>query len=128
MGNYLFDPRVLAQLLEEAHQRGDVDFGRDIMPRLPGRCRALAYDFASNTVPGIQPYEERAYWRDVGTVESFRAAQRDVAGPFPRFSLANPNGRSAARPAERAAHCLAGREGPAAARPIVTSRAPGSWT
>ena len=90
MGNYLFDPCVLAQLLEEAHRRGDADFGRDIMPRLPCRCRAWAYDFASNTVPGVQPYEEPGYWRDVGTLESYRAAQRDVVGPLPRFCLANP--------------------------------------
>jgi len=77
-------------LLEEAHQRGDADFGRDVMPHLPSRCRACAYDFATNTVPGVQPYEEPGYWRDVGTVESYRAAQRDVVGPLPRFRLANP--------------------------------------
>ena len=127
MGNYLFNPRVLAQLLEEAHQRGDVDFGRDIMPRLPGRCRALAYDFASNTVPGIQPYEERAYWRDVGTVESFRAAQRDVAGPFPRFSLANPEWPVRGEDCRaRRPIALQAAMGPMAARRIVTSGIPGS--
>ena len=89
MGNYLFNPRVLVELLEEANRRGDTDFGRHIMPLLPRRHRAWAYDFASNTVPGVQPYEARGYWRDIGTVEAYRAAQSDVLGPLPRFSLVN---------------------------------------
>ena len=60
------------------------------MPLLPRRKRAWAYDFADNEVPGVHPYEERGYWRDIGTIEAYRAAQRDVLGPSPRFDLANP--------------------------------------
>ena len=90
MGNYLFRPRVLVELLEEANRRGDTDFGRHILPRLPHRHRVFAYDFASNMVPGVQPHEERGYWRDIGTVDAYKAAQRDVLGPLPRFSLVNP--------------------------------------
>jgi len=26
--------------------------------------RLFAYDFASNTIPGIQPWEAKVYWRD----------------------------------------------------------------
>ncbi len=89
MGNYLFNPRVLTELLEQANRRGDTDFGRDIMPLLPRRRRAWAYDFADNAVRGGQPYEERGYWRDIGTVDAYRAAQCDVLGPLPRFSLVN---------------------------------------
>jgi glucose-1-phosphate adenylyltransferase len=89
MGNYLFNPRVLAALLEEADQRGDTDFGRHIMPRLPGRRRVFAYDFASNEIPGLRPCEERGYWRDVGTLAAYQAAQCDVLDPLPRFSLEN---------------------------------------
>jgi glucose-1-phosphate adenylyltransferase len=90
MGNYLFDPRVLVELLEDANRRGAPDFGHHIMPLLPHRYRAWAYDFASNTVPGVRPYEEHGYWRDIGTIEAYRAAQCDVVGPLPRFNLANP--------------------------------------
>jgi glucose-1-phosphate adenylyltransferase len=89
MGNYLFNPRVLVALLEEASRRGDTDFGRHIMPCLPGRRGVFAYDFSSNKVPGLQPYEERGYWRDVGTLDAYQTAQRDVLGPLPRFSLVN---------------------------------------
>ncbi len=91
MGNYLFNPRVLRELLEQANRRGDTDFGHHILPRLPHSHRVFAYDFAGNRIPGVQPHEERGYWRDIGTVDAYRAAQRDVLGPLPRFSLANPN-------------------------------------
>jgi glucose-1-phosphate adenylyltransferase len=90
MGNYLFNPRVLVELLEEASRHSATDFGQHIMPFLPRCRRAWAYDFASNEVPGVHPYEERGYWRDIGTIEAYRAAQRDVLGPLPRFDLANP--------------------------------------
>jgi glucose-1-phosphate adenylyltransferase len=89
MGNYLFDPRILVTMLEEAKRRGATDFGRDLLPILPRRCRAWAYDFASNTVPGVQPYEEHGYWRDIGMLDAYRAAQSDALAPVPRFRLDN---------------------------------------
>lgn len=90
MGNYLFNASALVKILEEANRRGDTDFGHHIMPRLEHGYRAFAYDFSGNKVPGVQPYEERGYWRDIGTIEAYKAAQRDVLGPLPRFSLVNP--------------------------------------
>lgn len=90
MGNYLFSREVLVELLEDANRRGDTDFGNHILPRLPGTHRALAYNFADNKVPGVRPYEERGYWRDIGTLDAYQAAQRDVLGLLPRFSLVNP--------------------------------------
>lgn len=89
MGNYLFDPNVLAELLAEAGRDGGSDFGRDVLPRVPGRYRTFAYDFSSNLLPGVAPHEERGYWRDVGTVEAFAAAQNDILGSLPRFNLHN---------------------------------------
>ena len=91
MGNYLFKPRSLKALLEQAIGRGGSDFGRHILPMLPGsRYRVFAYDFTGNEVPGVDNAEERAYWRDVGTLEALEAARRDVAGSRPRFNLHNP--------------------------------------
>jgi len=90
MGNYLFTPDVLIDVLEDARRRGETDFGRHIMPRLPGTRAVFAYDFADNEIPGIHPYEERGYWRDVGTLAAYHAAQRDVEDPLPRFRLENP--------------------------------------
>jgi glucose-1-phosphate adenylyltransferase len=89
MGNYLFNSEVLVELLAQGNREGATDFGRHIMPLLPCHKRAWAYDFADNEVPGVHPYEERGYWRDIGTIEAYRAAQRDVIGSRPRFDLAN---------------------------------------
>lgn len=91
MGNYLFKPRSLKALLDQEIGHGGTDFGRHILPMLPGsRYRAFAYDFAGNEVPGVRDGEERAYWRDVGTLEALEEARRDVAGSRPRFNLRNP--------------------------------------
>ena len=89
MGNYLFQPDVLESVLEEARRRGDTDFGRDVLPHLCGQRRVYAYDFAQNRVPGVQDFEERAYWRDVGTLTALAAAQQDAMGQRPRFNLWN---------------------------------------
>jgi glucose-1-phosphate adenylyltransferase len=89
MGNYLFKSRILARALREACGRGDFDFGQHVLPRLIHDCRVLAYDFSCNIVPGIDACEEPAYWRDVGTVEAYVAAHRDLLGTRPRFKLEN---------------------------------------
>jgi glucose-1-phosphate adenylyltransferase len=89
MGNYLFDPDVLEKALIDARRRGDTDFGRDVLPRLCGTHKVYAYDFAENRIPGLLDYEERAYWRDVGTLTALAAAQQDAMGSQPRFNLHN---------------------------------------
>jgi len=89
MGNYLFDPDVLEQALHEARRAGETDFGRDILPRLCRTRCVYAYDFAENSVPGLQEHEERGYWRDVGTLAALAAAQQDIMGSSPRFNLWN---------------------------------------
>ena len=89
MGNYLFEPEVLESVLEEARRRGDTDFGRDILPHLCAQRHVYAYDFGKNRVPGVQEFEERCYWRDVGTLSALAAAQQDAMGQRPRFNLWN---------------------------------------
>jgi len=89
MGNYLFRPAVLERVLTEARRNGDTDFGRDVLPRLAGTARVYAYDLATNHVPGVQEFEERGYWRDVGTLSALAAAQQDTMGMRPRFNLWN---------------------------------------
>jgi glucose-1-phosphate adenylyltransferase len=90
MGNYLFDTEVLLQTLREAHAGGETDFGHHVLPRLRQTHRVYAYDFSTNRVPGVRTYEEQAYWRDVGTVDAYFNAHRDVLGPEPRFDVFNP--------------------------------------
>ena len=90
MGNYLFNANVLVDELEQAARRGETDFGSHVLPRLINSHQVHAYDFANNNVPGIRQHEERAYWRDVGTLEAYAAARRDIVGSVPRFNLQNP--------------------------------------
>ncbi len=90
MGNYLFDANLLVKVLEEdAAQPGSHDFGRDILPRLIKKHRVVAYNFRRNVVRGIKPYEEPAYWRDVGTLEAYWQAHMDMLGPTPLLDLRN---------------------------------------
>ena len=89
MGNYLFAPEVLERVLGDARNRGEVDFGRDVLPRGCKSERIYAYDFGENSVPGVQEFEERCYWRDVGTLSALAAAQQDAMGTRPRFNLWN---------------------------------------
>ena len=90
MGNYLFNTEVLVEALLEAKKRGETDFGNDVLPRLLATHRLFAYDFTRNKVPGMKPYEEVGYWRDVGTIDAYFEAQRDVLGEQPRFDAFNP--------------------------------------
>lgn len=89
MGNYLFEPATLERVLREGRRLGETDFGRHILPRIAATSRVYAYDLAQNEVPGVEDYEERAYWRDVGTLAALAAAQQDATGQRPRFNLWN---------------------------------------
>lgn len=94
MGNYLFDAKVLVQALKEANQRGEHDFGQNILPKLKETHRLFAYDFSTNKVPGTKPYEEIGYWRDVGTLDAYFEAHQDMLGLTPRFDVFNPQWRT----------------------------------
>ena len=90
MGNYLFKASVLREALEEANRAGETDFGHHVLPRLLKTHRMFAYDFATNDVPGTKSYEEKGYWRDVGTLDAYFDAHLDVLGLEPRFDAFNP--------------------------------------
>jgi len=90
MGNYLFNRRTLVDaLLGDARRSTDHDFGRSIIPELVPGGHVFAYDFQTNDVPGVKPYEEPGYWRDVGTIEAYWDAHMDLLGEAPRLDLDN---------------------------------------
>ena len=90
MGNYLFSRRALVDaLVSDARQQTDHDFGKSIIPALVPTARVFAYDFQANAVPGIKPYEEPGYWRDVGTIDAYWRAHMDLLGETPPFDLDN---------------------------------------
>lgn len=64
------------------------DVGGDIIPALVDAGVAHVYDFSENVVPGVTE-REHAYWRDVGTVDSYYEAHMDLVSPEPIFNLYN---------------------------------------
>jgi glucose-1-phosphate adenylyltransferase len=90
MGNYVFTADVLVDVLARAHKRGGHDFGKHLLPAMCESHRLMAYDFWTNTVPGLRDFEEPAYWRDVGTIDTYYEAHFDTLGESPKFGLSNP--------------------------------------
>jgi glucose-1-phosphate adenylyltransferase len=90
MGNYVFTTAALVEAVTEdaASDASRHDIGGDIIPMLVERGEAAIYDFSSNNVPGVGE-RERGYWRDVGELDSYYAANMDLVAPDPVFNLYN---------------------------------------
>jgi glucose-1-phosphate adenylyltransferase len=90
MGNYIFNADVLIKGLVQAERNKENDFGKNVIPNLlKGGSSLYAYDFSSNNIPGVKSYEEKGYWRDVGTIEAFWEAHQDMLGDKPVFDMHN---------------------------------------
>lgn len=90
MGNYIFNSDSLMDALQrDAKRTSEHDFGRTIIPELFPEARVFAYDFYQNDIPGIEPYEEKGYWRDVGDIASYYEAHMDLLGLHPKLNLSN---------------------------------------
>jgi glucose-1-phosphate adenylyltransferase len=90
MGNYIFNTDVLIRGLVQAERNKQNDFGKHVIPNLLNDgAKLYAYDFATSSIPGIKDYEERGYWRDVGTIKAFWDAHQDMLGEKPVFDINN---------------------------------------
>ena len=91
MGNYIFNKNVLLKILQQKYcDIPSLDFGKHILPVILNQYRTFAYDFPSQTLPGVKGYEEQGYWRDVGTIQAYWQANMDLLGENPKFDLNNP--------------------------------------
>ena len=91
MGNYIFSRDTLVEVLQSGKaQNPDLDFGKNIFPSACEDFKVMAYNFKYNELPGLKSYEEKAYWRDVGSIESYYQANMDLLGDKPRVNLNNP--------------------------------------
>jgi ADP-glucose pyrophosphorylase len=90
MGNYVFNADQLVDAVLRDGERPDSnhDMGGDIVPDFVSRNDAAVYDLIRNEVPGATD-RDRYYWRDVGTIESFFEAHRDLISALPVFNLYN---------------------------------------
>ena len=90
MGNYVFDADVLVEAVTQDNDRegSKHDMGGDIVPAFVAEGRGYVYDFKDNVIPGATE-RDQAYWRDVGTMDSYWEAHMDLVSIHPVFNLYN---------------------------------------
>jgi len=86
MGIYVFDTEVLLQALarDAADATSCHDFGRDVLPSLVRAGRVHAHRFETSCVNVV---DGKPYWRDVGTVDAYWAANMDLTRVVPELNL-----------------------------------------
>jgi glucose-1-phosphate adenylyltransferase len=87
MGIYVFATRFLIEELrrDAAEPGSSRDFGKDIIPYLVKHGKAVAHRFTHSCVRSSA--EAEAYWRDVGTLDAYWAANIDLTEPLPALDL-----------------------------------------
>jgi len=90
MGNYIFPTKKLIEVLVEGKKLyEDLDFGKHVIPMMLEKGdRVFAYNFNDNIIPGMRA-EERGYWKDVGTIDSYFEANMDLIHVSPQLNLYN---------------------------------------
>ena len=83
MGIYVFRPSVMSRVLAEDSRdpRSSHDFGKDIIPKLVDTGKVFAFSFIDEN------RKEAKYWRDVGTIEAYYAANLDLVEVTPLLNL-----------------------------------------
>ena len=83
----MFSAEYLYNLLEaDMHdEKSEHDFGKNLIPRIVQDGGALAHPLNLSSIPAST--RNRPYWRDVGTVDAFWAANLDLAGDLPELNL-----------------------------------------
>ena len=90
MGNYIFSTKKLCEVLHEGKKLyADLDFGKHVIPMMLQKDdKVFAYNFMDNLIPGMKP-EEKGYWKDVGTIDSYYEANMDLVKVTPQLNLYN---------------------------------------
>jgi glucose-1-phosphate adenylyltransferase len=87
MGIYVFNAEYLYRLLDDdlANPASSHDFGKDVIPRAVAEGKALAHPFSMSCIRN--PNGAPPYWRDVGTIDAFWAANLDLASINPELDI-----------------------------------------
>ncbi|MBE1236425.1 glucose-1-phosphate adenylyltransferase [Phaeovibrio sulfidiphilus] len=87
MGIYIFNADYLYSILEKdaADENSNHDFGGDIIPSQVGKVKLMAHRFKKSCVYSVGRREP--YWRDVGTLGAYWAANMDLVNVTPALDL-----------------------------------------
>lgn len=86
MGNYIFKTEFLFDILAKDGKdpESEHDFGKNIIPSIIDTHKVFAFPFRDPETGG------KAYWRDVGTLDSFWEANMELISPAPELNLYDP--------------------------------------
>jgi len=86
MGNYIFNTDFLFDILQQdaEDEHSSHDFGNDIIPKIIDRHHVHAHSFRDAKTG------ERAYWRDVGTLDSFWQSNMELIETTPPLNIYDP--------------------------------------
>lgn len=86
MGVYMFDTSDLVrELCSDVRREGSHhDFGKDVIPTLVAQGQVYAYEFRERD-------GKPAYWRDIGTIDSYYEATMDLVSRKPMLDLYDPD-------------------------------------
>ncbi|WP_324997162.1 glucose-1-phosphate adenylyltransferase [Salinisphaera sp.] len=87
MGIYVFNAEFLYEELARdiADPASEHDFGKNVIPRAVADGEAHAHPFSRSCVG--QGAEQESYWRDVGTIDAYWAANLDLTEITPALNL-----------------------------------------
>ncbi len=88
MGIYVFNANVLREVLTEMDEKKikNHDFGHDVIPyMINAGLKVVAYEFLDENK------KNQPYWKDIGTIDSYYAANMDLISVIPEFNLYDPD-------------------------------------
>lgn len=88
MGIYVFNASVLKEVLleMEAKKIKNHDFGQHVIPyMIEVGLKVVAYKFLDENK------KSQPYWKDIGTIDSYYAANMDLISVIPEFNLYDPD-------------------------------------
>jgi len=91
MGIYVFDTKFLLNQLrrDAADPNSSRDFGKDIIPHIVRHGSAVAHHFSRSCVR--TQGQAANYWRDVGTLDAYWAANMDLTDVVPQLDIYDRN-------------------------------------
>jgi glucose-1-phosphate adenylyltransferase len=85
MGVYIFETGPLVEALEDdARTDSHHDFGKNVIPGMFPKLPVFSYRFYDENKKSAK------YWRDIGTIDAYYEASRDLCQVNPEFNLYDP--------------------------------------